>query len=459
LESLEERGELLRVDADVNPRYELGAYLWETASGPAVLFEHVKGSEFRAFGNLLNSRERIARALGTSVQNLHDVLAGAVASRYPPTTVAEASAARAVLDPPSWSRLPVPRFFEGEDGAYVTAGVIVAKGGTGKRNVSFARLKILSGTTAFIGIAPTHHLAALAHEAACEGRVLEVAVAIGNHPAVLLAAAYYLGLGDDEFEVAGALLGEPLELTKCETIDLEVPAQAEIVVECVLDPQSEVNEGLVSEFSGLFHDYGAGPVLTTRCMTRRDDALFQVILPGYSSEHVLVGAVAIAAVLEERLRSAVPTVAEVAVTPGGCGRMHAVVSLHEAKPGDAEQVILGVLNTVHLVKLVTVVDDDIDVNEPVDVEWALATRMRADRDVLLLPDMPTARADPLGTEGRIGKMGIDATRKSRDRSTWEVARPPSQALEAARAALQRMETAAGKRGSATFAQNRPGQRG
>lgn len=457
LQSLEECGRLLRLEAEVDPRYELGAFLWETSGRDAVLFERVKGSEFRAFGNLLSSREHIARSLGTDTASLHEVLARAVADRCQAVVPGQRSGSRAMLDAPSWARLPVPTFFAGEDGAYVTAGVIVAKGSSGKRNVSFARLKILTETTAFIGVAPTHHLAMLAREAADEGRPLEVAVTIGNHPAVLLAAAYYLALGDDEFEVASALLGEPLELAPCETVDLEVPAWAEIVVEGVLDPRHEVDEGPVSEFSGLFQHYGPGPVVTTRCITTLEDPLFQVILPGYADEHVLIGAVAIAAVLEDRLRRAVPAVAEVAVTPGGCGRMHAVVSLHEARAGDAEQVIVEALKAVRLIKLVTVVDEDIDVHEPSAIEWALATRMRAERDLRVFPGMPTARADPLGGEGHIGKLGIDATRKSRDRSTWEVAHPPSRVLEMVRATLQDLE-----RGAAAVRPDgdlRPGRRG
>lgn len=435
LQALEEGGELLRVSEPVELEYELGAYLSELAGGPAVLFEQVAGHAMAAFGNLLNSRERLARALGTELGDLHLALSRAVEQRVPPVVLEGGALSHRSASSGKWTELPVPRFFPGETGRYVTAGVILAKGASRERNVSFARLKVLDDRRAFIGIAPTHHLAALAREAAERGEQLEVAVTIGNHPAVLVAAAYYLALGEDELEVAGALLGEPVELVRCETIDLEVPAGAEVVVEGVLDPYQEVEEGPVSEFSGLFERYGSGPVVSARRITTLDEPLFQVILPGYGDEHVLIGAVAIAAGLESRLRSAVPSVAEVAVTPGGCGRLHAVVALHDAAAGDAAAVIREALGAVRLVKLVTVVDDDVDVHDARAVEWAVATRMKADRDLLVLPDMASARADPLAVSSRVAKLGVNATRRGADRSSWELASPPASVLARVREAL------------------------
>lgn len=445
LKALEESGELLRVPHPVELEHELAAYLSVLDGGPVVLFEDIAGRDMGAFGNLLNSRERLAHVLGTDIGGLHQVLADAVDQRRTPIVVDGAERSRKHTKSGEWRDLPVPKFFSGETGSYVTAGVIVAKGRSRKRNVSFARLKILDGSHALIGIAPTHHLAALAREAASHGESLEVAVTIGNHPAVLVAAAYYLDLGDDEFEVAGALLGEPLELVRCETVDLEVPAAAEIVVEGVLDPAAVVEEGMVSEFSGLYQQYEPASVVTTRCITVRDGPMFQVILPGYSAEHVLIGAVAIAAGLERRLRRLVPSVAEVAVTPGGCGRLHAVISLHDPQDEDAAVVMREALSAVRLVKLVTVVDDDIDVHDATSVEWAFATRMKADRDLLVLPDMRSARADPLAVDSRVAKLGINATRRSADRSSWEHATPPEGVLRQVKEALRKMDPGSSNR--------------
>jgi 4-hydroxy-3-polyprenylbenzoate decarboxylase len=443
LAHLGELGEVLRIRQEVDPVYELGAYLFETGSGgnpaaapgPAVLFESVKGHELAVVGNILNSRLRVALALGTPVVELHRVLSDATSGGPAPITVPAAPCQELEITPPDLGKLPVPTFFEHETGPYITAGVIVAKGADGRRNVSFARLKPIGAQRAFIGIAPNHHLAQLARAAAAEGRSLEIAVTIGNHPAVLLAGAYYLGLGDDELEVAGALFGEPVEVVRCQTVDLEVPAHCELVIEGTLDPLETVEEGPVSEFSGLYERYGPGQVVTVRHISLRRDALFQVVEPGLAAEHVLIGGLAIAAVLEHRLLSLVPSVTEVAMSLGGCGRLHAVVALRDGAEGDARRVVEDVLNSVSLVKRVTVVDDDIDVNDANAVEWAVATRMRADRDLFVFSKMRSSRSDPLASDGTVPKLGIDATRRSNDRQDWTRASPPAAVLARVRAAL------------------------
>ena len=173
----------------------------------------------------------------------------------------------------------------------------------------------------------------------------------------------------------------------------------------------------------------------------REKALFQTILPGRNPEHVLIGAVAIAAVIERRLRLLVGSVGEVAVTEGGCGRMHAVVALSGPADGDAPKAIRAALGAVRLVKQVIAVDDDVDIHDPAAVEWAVCTRARAERDLLLLGGMGTSRSDPLNAGGVITKVGIDATRHSADRDDWRDARPAEAMLARARASLVRSRTA------------------
>jgi 2,5-furandicarboxylate decarboxylase 1 len=155
--------------------------------------------------------------------------------------------------------LPVPTWFEREGGPYITAGVIVAKDpDTGRRNVSIARLRLEGGARLMAGIALNHHLYRLAQKATAMGRPLEIAVSIGNHTAVLLASQMYLDLGEDEFAIAGGFFGEPVRLLKCKTVDLEVPAETEIVLEGLLRPDELIEEGPVSEFPGFYVRYGPG---------------------------------------------------------------------------------------------------------------------------------------------------------------------------------------------------------
>ncbi|MCZ7563241.1 MAG: UbiD family decarboxylase [Burkholderiales bacterium] len=258
---------------------------------------------------------------------------------------------------------------------------------------------------------------------------------LGNHPTVAIAAALYLGLGEDEMSVAGALLGAPVELARCAHAELDVPAHCELVLEGTLDPVTRAAEGPVSEFHGMYENYGEGYVVEFSRLTRRADAMLQVIQPGYYPEHVWIGGEAIAAGLAVRLARTLANVREVAVTPGGAGRMHAVIALAAPRPGDARAAVFAAWAAVSLVKHVTVVDDDVDPWDPVRVERAIATRMRADRDLFVEPAARTDRSDPLAQGGVIAKLGIDATRKPGDRDDWRAAAPPAAVVERIRRRL------------------------
>lgn len=436
LKALDECHDLVRIHEPVDPVHELAAYLFHLDKQSAVIFEQVKGQTLRVVGNLLNSRARIGFGLGCTPAQLPEKLISAIAHPRAVQPVADGPCQEVVVTNPDLAQLPIPYFFEHETGPYITAGAIVARDRhDGYGNLSIARLKPLGGNRAFVGIAPNHHLAVMARAAQSRGEKLEIAVTIGNHPAVMMASALYLGLGDDELEVAGALLGEPVRVVGCKAVDLQVPADCEIVLEGTLDPDTLVEEGPVSEFHGLYEHYGRGYVVTFHHLTRREDAIYQCILPGYAAEHVLIGAVSIAAGLGAHLGSRLASFHNVAVTCGGAGRLHAVVSLKESCAVEAKKAIFAVWDAVHLIKQVTVVDDDIDPWDAVQVEWAVATRMRAERDLTVVEAMPTNRSEPLQQDGVIAKIGIDATKNVTDRSDWTSARPPEAVLARVREKL------------------------
>jgi 4-hydroxy-3-polyprenylbenzoate decarboxylase len=304
---------------------------------------------------------------------------------------------------------------------------------TGRGNASFARLKILGSDRAFIGIAPNHHLAQLAARSADLGRTLEVAVVIGAHPAIQLAACLYLGLGDDELHCAGRLLGEPVRVIRAQTVDLLVPADAEVILEGSIDWNDRVHEGMVSEFHGMYEDYGDGATVRFSALTRRADALFQVIQPGRHREHIYLGAVPIAAGLAAAVTRTVPAARQVAVTEAGGGRVAAVVSLENAKPGQARRAMFACWAAVSLVKQVTVVDADIDVWDPEEVEWARLSRCRAERDIVIVEGVAADRSEPMERDGTVTKVGYDATCTPGDRvAGFDRALPPAEVLESVR---------------------------
>ena len=426
LAQLEARGALRAVMEPADPKFEISAHLCRTGSGPALRFDRVTGHDMRVFGNLLCSRARIALGLAVPEKELQGKLVKAISAPGEPKVIGigMAPCQNVALERPDLAELPIPIFFEHETGPYLTAGAIVARDPqSGRGNLSFARVKPLGGNRGFIGIAPEHHLAVFARRARAQGRKLPIALTLGNHPAVLIAAALYLGIGEDELRVASALLPAPLEVVPTAN-GLVVPAHCEIVLEGEIDAGAAIEEGAVSEYHGMYENYGAGLLVEFSRLTLRRDAMLQVIQPGYYPEHVWIGAEAIAASLAHGLRDA----REVAITPGGAGRLHCVVSLKSPQEGISRRIMQSVWDAVRLIKLVTVVDADIDPWDAQQVEWALATRMRAERDLVIVESAATSRSDPIESAGRVGKLGIDATRKSGDREDWRLAQPPAEVM-------------------------------
>lgn len=417
MDQLAAAGALHEITRQVDPQFEISAILKLRDQGPAQLFRDVRGGAMPVVGNILNGRARYALGLGIPVETLDVHCARAVVQTLPPVIVATGAVHEVVHRGPFdlAALLPVPHWFEHEAAPYITAGVIIAKDPeTGLRNVSIARLRLEGGSRMMAGIAKNHHLYILAEKAKAAGKKLEIAIAIGNHPAILLGSQMYVKLGEDEFDIAGGLLGEPVRLVRCKTVDLEVPAAAEIVIEAVLDPEDMIDEGPVSEFPGFYVRYGNGVACEAQAVTHRADAIYQAVLPGYASEHCLMGAVAIGATLTAQLRSVIPAVRRVFVTPGGMGRLHAVITMHQPRLGEGKRAIMLAMGMVNLLKLVTVVEDDIDPEDPVAVEWSLAARFRGHEDLVVIPGVKADRCDPVHDDLIITKIGMIATTRPGD---------------------------------------------
>src|SRR5580704_12331249 len=321
LAALEREGALVRVAKPVEREFELSAFLSAADAGPALIFDSVLGSPLRVAGNLLNSRARIAAALGIGVGEIVPRIHRAIRAPVKPLKVANGRVQEVVAFDDPLAGLPVPRFFERESRAYITAGVILARDPlTGRGNASFARFAILDGRTAMVGIAPNHHLALFSRRAAEAGSTLEIAVVIGAHPAI---------------QLAGCLLGRPVDVVPAKTVGLMVPADAELVLEGHIDAKHPIEEGLVSEYHGMYEQYGPGFLATFSALTRRSDAIYQAIEPGYHREHIYLGALPIAASLLSAISAVVPNVRDVAVTEAGAGRTDIVVQIADIRPGQA----------------------------------------------------------------------------------------------------------------------------
>lgn len=444
LAALAAKGELLVVDDEVDPLFDLSALLSLTHDTFAVRANRIKGYDMPIFGNLLSSLDRIALALGVPRAKIQTSLLASIKTPIAPVLIDNAPVQEKIFEGGVLAQLPVPTFFSEETGPYISAGLMVAVDPeTGLGNASYARLKILGPNEALIGIAPNHHLAIMARKAADKGEALPFAVVLGAHPIIQLAACLYLGLGDDEMHCAGALLGEPVRMARCRNSNILVPAEAEIVIEGHIHADKPIVEGLVSEYHGMYENYGSGVLATFDCMTTRADAMFQVIEPGYHAEHIYLAAVPIAASLKAQLSRVILNVGEVAVTESGSGRTNVVIQIDKPRPGQARRAMAVCWGAVSIVKTVTIVDSDVDPWDLAAVELAKSTRMRAERDILIVKDLPADRSEPQEDGFLVAKVGYDATCKPGDRKEgYGKAMPPADAYERMQALLQKVKSGA-----------------
>lgn len=427
----EEKGHIKRIKNEVNREYEVAALLSIFERKSAVLCENVKGYDMPVVGNLLYSRERMAEAFGVTTENLQSKMVDAIDNGIEPVLTENAPCQQVIIENPDIiGCLPVPKFFERETGPYITAGLIIAKNpNTGKRNISIARCKVLSGNKLMLGIAPNHHLSRLLQESLSQGKPLEVAIAIGNCPAMVMASNYYLDYGHDEYYIAGALLGQGIEIVKCKDLDLEVPAEAEIVIEGKIKGE-KIMEGPVSEFPGMYVDYGSGVIMEVSKITHRKDAIFHAILPGYFAEHLLIGGEAIGTTLLYNIRKVVPSVTAVNVPISGAGRLQAFISLKNPMPGDGHRAMFAAFSHCSLTKQVVIVDDDIDVTNLEQVAWAIATRMRGSEDIIIIPGVRADRAEPLENNRTVTKIGVMAIKqKHGSRQDFTLCKVPDEVME------------------------------
>lgn len=440
LRELDQSGELLVVKEPVAPVHDLSALMSLVDERAAVRFDDVVGSDMPVFGGLLSSLDRVSSALRIPKSEIQTALVSSVTTPVAPVVVERAAVQEVEIKDGVLEGLPIPTFFAKETGPYVSAGLIVARDPeTGRGNASYARLKVLGPNEALIGIAPNHHLAVMAAKAAAKGEALPFAVVLGAHPAIQIAACLYLGYGDDEMHCAGSLLGEPVRLARCRTSDVLVPADAEIVLEGLIHGDERIPEGLVSEFHGMYEDYGTGQRATFTRRTQRKAAMFQVIEPGFHKEHLYLGGIAIAASLRAVLTRSILNVGEVAVTVTGGGRTNVVVQIASPRPGQARRAMAICWGAVSLVKTVTIVDADVDPWDCEAVEVARLTRMRIERDLLIVTDLPADRSEPLESGGVVTKIGYDATIRPEDRKEgFDKAVPPDEAYARMRAVLGRL---------------------
>ena len=384
---------------------ELTKILFKEKTRP-VLFENLDG--FRAIGNLWSTRERIARAMGVDPLDLTKKMIQAMDAPSPPQEIENAPFDKNALTDFDLRESAIPKFYQSDGGRFVTAGVVIAEH-DGIRNMSFHRLMVIGENKFAIRIVP-RHLFALHRRALDQGEDLKIAVAVGLCPSIMLSAAMNLEFGKDELTVANSLrqlcLGEPVCVRKIRN-GLLVPAFAEYVFEGRITKET-ADEGPFVDITGTIDPVRKQPVVEIDRIYHQDNAIFQVILPG-ADEHYLMMGMPREPVIQRAVGLAVPEVHSVRLTEGGCCWLHGVVSITKQKEGDAVNAIMAALGSHPSMKMVTVVDRDIDIFDDREVEWAVATRFQGHKGLVVIENARGSSLDPSADETTT-KVGIDATK-------------------------------------------------
>jgi UbiD family decarboxylase len=421
----ENEGDVLHVKEEVSPRFEI-SYVSRSFDdeGPILLFEKIGGSDRRVVSNVCGTRKRICRALNVGQDGPCERLIKAWHSPRKAKVVEDGDAKKVGVT--DLSSIPILTHFEKDAAPYITSAVVHAKSADGKiENVSVHRLQVLDRNHLAIRLVPRHlfKLWRMAKEA---GKDLDVAISVGVHPAVLLAASSPVPFGVGEFDVANALMDGGLRLIECEDVEACAPADAELVLEGRISATEEVVEGPFVDITGTYDVQRKQPVVAVVGVIQREDYIYHGLLPS-GAEHRLLMGVPHEVLIWEAVSKVVPKVYAVNLSVGGSGWLHAVISVEKQLDGDGKNVLLAAFAAHPSLKHAVVVDSDIDVFDVSSVEWAVATRFQASKDLIVVNNVRGSTLDSSADQetGLTTKVGFDATRPfAKPREKFERARIP-----------------------------------
>jgi UbiD family decarboxylase len=406
LEQLDKDGELTRIKREVSTEYEIAGII-EALQEKPVFFEKIKESDIPVVAGLVSSKKLIAKALRIKRDQLLEKLLAAIEKPFPPPNVVERGECQEVVQRHvDLTKLPIMRYTVKDGGKYIASAIAIVQDPELGRNMCFHRLMLLDKNRFVARIVEERGTDTALKKS---GGELDIAMCIGNSTAVLLSASTSLPKGVDELRMANAL--EETELVKCETIDLEVPRGCEIVLEGKITKE-RAPEGPFLDLTGIVDKMRLQPVIEITCITHRERPIYQTILAGRNEHKLLMGMPREPTIFKEVKK--VCTCKDVYITPGGCSWLHAVVQIKKTKLDDGKKAISAAFNGHRSLKHCVVVDEDINIYDPKEIEWAIATRFQADKDAIIIPNQRGSSLDPSGdlTAGKKAttcKMGIDAT--------------------------------------------------
>lgn len=404
---------------------------------PVVLATQVEGLGVPVVTNLFGSRDRVARMLGVPVVELHRAYQAKSRQLMPPRRVDRGPVMDIVQegDAVDLRTLPLLRHFQTDRAPYITNSVLTAQHpDTGAGNLSYHRSMVHSRNEIATSLHSRGDLWRLLQVATERGQPMPVAMVIGAHPLFMLAASARVPFGTDERHVAGGLLGQPMEMVATPRHGLLVPADAQFVIEGTIDPAARAEEGPFGEFTGYSSDRSTNNLLRVDTVMRRKDAILIDVLGGQSDEHLNLGRIPREAEMAEKLMQRFPGVTALHYPNSGT-HFHAYVAVRQMRPGEARQVMLGLLGWDPYLKTVIAVDPDVDITRDEQVLWALAAHFQPHRDLLMVDGLPGSALDPSASgSGTTSRMGLDATRGPQFEGIKAMV--SAEAIERARALLQ-----------------------
>jgi len=408
LQELEQTDRLIRVKKKVEPKYELSAVakVLHSKFKKAVLFENVKGSEIPLITYFFPDRRSVADSLNINSQNTFKEWNKRENQYIPPIRVDYAPIKEVITNKDiDLNILPLITHSIGDAGRYITGGIVIAKHPTEDHiNASWNRLQYVDKNKLRVRMMPPQHLGRY-HEAAEKlDRPLPAVIVIGAPPAVMFGAASKISFERSELEFAGALGNAPLEVIKAETVDVDVPANAEIVIEGEVLPHVREEEGPFGEFTDSYVPIMRNHVFQVKSITHRKNPIYHDIYAGGQEDLYLLG-LPIEAEIYKHVKSFASQITGISTTPFVFNCVIAIKKEDEEQP---KSIILSALASYSWIKMCVIVDEDVNIYDPGDVLWAIQTRCRPDRDIIIVPGVPAYTREDV-KELHIGKFGIDAT--------------------------------------------------
>ncbi|HEX7468777.1 MAG TPA: UbiD family decarboxylase [Methanobacterium sp.] len=408
LKAFEKDFKVINIEEQISTRYEVSKIL-KKHDKEIVIFNNIKESDFGIISGICNTREKIARSISTNVSEITSRIIEATENPISINNIETTAKNFPTSTDADLTKLPVPTYYKKDGGAYITAGVVIAKDpDTDVRNASIHRMLVKDKDRLGVRIVP-RNLYTYYKKAEELNEPLEVAIAIGMNPATLLASCTSIPITADELEVANTFHDGEMKLIKCDTVDVEVP-DCEILLEGQIIPHERDSEGPFVDLTDTYDVVRQEPVIKIEKMHYKDNPLYHAIMPA-GNEHKLLQGLPQEPRIFKAVQNTVPTVKNVVLTEGGCCWLHAAISIQKQTQGDGKNVIMAALAAHPSLKHCVVVDEDIDIFNGDDIEYAIATRVKGDEDILIIPGARGSSLDPRATpDGTTTKVGVDATK-------------------------------------------------